>query len=166
MTQRRLVCTAQYGAFLMSILAVTARLVESAKALFPPSERDQAGEAYFELAQDFLRIGKNKLDIRHILALYRTSFSAISVFPHTDLLLTRAHRPCLICRRSHRFCKLVLPTRPAQRRSLICFFTGAVSGFVAEAVGLAFTTGLHRSTREFNMDPVTLQVRSAFPCKT
>jgi hypothetical protein len=37
-------------------------------------------------------------------------------------------------------------------------FTGSVSSFVAEAVGLAFTTGLHRSTKEFNMDPVTLQV--------
>ena len=35
---------------------------------------------------------------------------------------------------------------------------GLVSSFVAEAVGLAFTTGLHRSTKEFNMDPVTLQV--------
>jgi hypothetical protein len=29
---------------------------------------------------------------------------------------------------------------------------------VAEAIGLAFTTGLHRSTKDFNMDPVTLQV--------
>lgn len=55
----------------MSILAVTARLVESAKALLPAGERDQAGETYYELAQDFLRISKNKLDIRHILALYR-----------------------------------------------------------------------------------------------
>lgn len=55
----------------MSILAVTARLVEDAKALVPASERDQAGEKYFELARDFLRISKNKLDIRHILALYR-----------------------------------------------------------------------------------------------
>ena len=70
-TQRRLICTAQYGALLMSILAVTARLVESAKVLLPASERDQAGESYFELAQDLLRVSKNKLDIRHILALYR-----------------------------------------------------------------------------------------------
>lgn len=55
----------------MSILAVTARLVESAKTLLPAAERDQAGENYYEVAQDFLRISKNKLDIRHILALYR-----------------------------------------------------------------------------------------------
>lgn len=55
----------------MSILAVTARLVEGAKVLLPASERDQAGETYFELAQDLLRSSKNKLDIRHILALYR-----------------------------------------------------------------------------------------------
>ncbi|EXJ84012.1 hypothetical protein A1O3_04679 [Capronia epimyces CBS 606.96] len=119
-TQRRLVCTAQYGAFLMSILAVTVRLVESAKALLPASERDQAGEAYFELAQDFLRISKNKLDIRHILALY-----------HLALF--------------------------AEGRT---GSASAVSSFVAEAVGLAFTTGLHRSTKEFNMDPVTLQIRT------
>jgi hypothetical protein len=72
-TKRRLICTAQYGAFLMSILAVTVRLVESAKPLFPPSEREQASESYFEFAQDLLRSSKNKLDIRHILGLYRTS---------------------------------------------------------------------------------------------
>ena len=71
-TKRRLICTAQYGAFLMSILAVTLRLVESAKSLLPVSERDQTSESYFELAQDLLRSSKNKLDIRHILALYRT----------------------------------------------------------------------------------------------
>ena len=55
----------------MSILAVTVRLVDSAKALVSESERLKAGETYFELAQDFLRLSKNKLDIRHILALYR-----------------------------------------------------------------------------------------------
>ncbi|KAI1616434.1 fungal-specific transcription factor domain-containing protein [Exophiala viscosa] len=120
-TQRRLVCTAQYGALLMSILAVTARLVESARALFPTSERDQAGEAYFELAQDFIRISKNKLDIRHILALYHLALFAEG------------------CTASS---------------------ASSVSSFVAEAVGLAFTTGLHRSTKEFNMDPVTLQIRT------
>ncbi|KAK4941607.1 hypothetical protein LTR10_018484 [Elasticomyces elasticus] len=120
-TQRRLVCTAQYGALLMSILAVTARLVESARALLPPSERDKAGEAYFELAQDFIRISKNKLDIRHILALYHLALYAEG-------------------------CTTTSPS--------------SVSSFVAEAVGLAFTTGLHRSTKEFNMDPVTLQIRT------
>lgn len=78
-TQRRLVCTAQYGALLMSILAVTVRLVDSARALLPASERNQAGEAYFELAQDFVRISKNKLDIRHILALYRWSAQSFSI---------------------------------------------------------------------------------------
>lgn len=101
MTQRRLVCTAQYGAFLMSILAVTARLVENAKALFPASEREQAGETYFELAQDFLRISKNRLDIRHILALYRRFGHLISHFDWTDLML----RSCIICRGSHRLCE-------------------------------------------------------------
>lgn len=35
---------------------------------------------------------------------------------------------------------------------------GSVSSFVAEAIGLGFTTGLHRSIRDFKMDPVTLQV--------
>lgn len=55
----------------MGILAVTVRLVESARALLPPSERLQAGEAYFDLANDLLRISTNKLDIRYILALYR-----------------------------------------------------------------------------------------------
>jgi len=69
--QRRLPCTAQYGALLMAILAVTVRLAETAKTLFPPSERHQAGEAYFELSKDLLRTSKNKLDIRYILALYR-----------------------------------------------------------------------------------------------
>jgi len=38
------------------------------------------------------------------------------------------------------------------------WFSGSLSSFIAEAVGLAFTTGLHRSTVEFKMDPVTLQV--------
>ncbi|KIV97515.1 hypothetical protein PV10_01262 [Exophiala mesophila] len=104
----------------MSILAVTVRLVDSARALLPASERDTAGEAYFELAQDFIRISKNKLDIRHILALY-----------HLALF--------------------------AEGRT---GSAGSVSSFVAEAVGLAFTTGLHRSTKEFNMDPVTLQIRT------
>lgn len=51
---------------------MTLRLVESAKSLLPVSERDQTSESYFELAQDLLRSSKNKLDIRHILALYRT----------------------------------------------------------------------------------------------
>jgi hypothetical protein len=70
-TQRRLPCTAQYGALLMSILAVTVRLIEGARALLSTSERGHAGESYFELAQDLIRITSNKLDIRHILALYR-----------------------------------------------------------------------------------------------
>lgn len=71
MTQRRLPCTAQYGALLMSVLAVTIRLVEGVKVLFSPAERDQAGQVYFALAQDLIRRSSNKLDIRHILALYR-----------------------------------------------------------------------------------------------
>ncbi|KAF1814417.1 hypothetical protein P152DRAFT_512783 [Eremomyces bilateralis CBS 781.70] len=119
-TQRRLPCTAQYGALLMSIFAVTARLVEGARALLPASERDQAGERYFELAQDLIRTSRNKLDIRHILALYHLALYAEG------------------CTSS----------------------ASSVSSFVAEAVGLAFTTGLHRSTNEFKMDPVTLQVRT------
>ncbi|OKL61515.1 hypothetical protein UA08_03104 [Talaromyces atroroseus] len=119
-TKRRLICTAQYGAFLMSILAVTVRLVENAKLLLPPSEREQASESYFELAQELLRSSKNKLDIRHILALYH-----LALFSEG-------------------------------RNSS----TGPVSSFVAEAIGLAFTTGLHRSTTDFKMDPVTLQIRT------
>lgn len=63
---------------------MTARLVESAKALLPAAERDQAGETYFELAQDFLKISKNKLDIRHILALYRRFGYLLSRFDLTD----------------------------------------------------------------------------------
>lgn len=62
----------------MSILAVTAHLVESAKALLPSAERDQAGENYYEIAQDLLRICKNKLDIRYILALYRNLSDLLS----------------------------------------------------------------------------------------
>ncbi|EHY58228.1 hypothetical protein ABEF92_006017 [Exophiala dermatitidis] len=119
-TERRLVCTAQYGALLMSILAVTARLVDSARVLLPAEEHDHPGEAYFELAQDFIRISKNKLDIRHILALYHLALFAEG------------------------------STGSAS----------SVSSFVAEAVGLAFSTGLHRSTTEFHMDPVTLQIRT------
>ncbi|QKX55394.1 uncharacterized protein TRUGW13939_02487 [Talaromyces rugulosus] len=119
-TKRRLICTPQYGAFLMSILAVTVRLVENAKFLLPPSERDQASESYFELAQDLLRSSKNNLDIRHILALYHLA------------LFTEGRNNS----------------------------TGPVSTFVAEAIGLAFTTGLHRNTRDFKMDPVTLQIRT------
>ena len=34
---------------------------------------------------------------------------------------------------------------------------GLHASFVAEAIGLAFATGLHRSTDEFEMDPVTAQ---------
>lgn len=104
----------------MSILAVTARLVDSARVLLPAEEHDHPGEAYFELAQDFIRISKNKLDIRHILALYHLALFAEG------------------------------STGSAS----------SVSSFVAEAVGLAFSTGLHRSTTEFHMDPVTLQIRT------
>lgn len=89
-TQRRLPCTAQYGALLMSILAVTVRLVESSKGLFSASERDQAGEKYFELAQDLIRLSKNKLDIRHILALYRMFDYYYSSFNLTDLFVDLA----------------------------------------------------------------------------
>jgi hypothetical protein len=76
----------------MSTLAVTVRLVDSAKLLLPPSEREQASESYFELAQDLLRSSKNKLDIRHILALYRTiihHFHSSCKFTdlHSDLAL-------------------------------------------------------------------------------
>lgn len=77
----------------MSILAVTVRLVESARALLPASERDTAGEAYFELAQDFIRISKNKLDIRHILALYRW-YSRPCRHPY---LTYEDHRSRIVC---------------------------------------------------------------------
>lgn len=116
MTQRRLVCTTQYGALLMSILAVTVRLVESARALLPASEGDQAGEAYFELAQDFIRASKNKLDIRHILALYRWFVQLVSNVTLADW----THRPCVVCRRSHRFCWLV-PALYLQRHATDVF---------------------------------------------
>ncbi|WVF67228.1 hypothetical protein IAT40_001976 [Kwoniella sp. CBS 6097] len=117
-TERRLKCTPQYGAFLMSILAVTARLVEGGRALVPAADR--AGEVYYEFAQDLLRVSKNKLDIRHILALY-----------HLALF--------------------------AEGRSSSA---GIASSFLAEAIGLAFATGLHRGTDDFRMDPVTLQIRT------
>ncbi|KAF4126552.1 Fungal trans [Geosmithia morbida] len=117
--ERRLPCTAQYGAMLMAILAVTVRFVGSARALLPPQETCQAGEAYSELSQNLLRLSKNKLDIRYILALYHLA------------LFSEGH------------------TSP-----------GSASIFVAEAVSLAFATGLHRSTVEFRMDPVTLQIRT------
>ncbi|WVQ94815.1 hypothetical protein IAU59_001898 [Kwoniella sp. CBS 9459] len=117
-TERRLKCTPQYGAFLMSILAVTARLVEGGRALVPAADR--AGESYYEFAQDLLRVSKNKLDIRHILALY-----------HLALF--------------------------AEGRSSSA---GIASSFLAEAIGLAFATGLHRSTDDFRMDPVTVQIRT------
>lgn len=76
----------------MSILAVTVRLVENAKLILPASEHEQASESYFELAQDLLRSSKNKLDIRHILALYRTVIIPTSnrmfiLTRHTDLAL-------------------------------------------------------------------------------
>nr|XP_019047902.1 hypothetical protein I302_04522 [Kwoniella bestiolae CBS 10118]OCF26832.1 hypothetical protein I302_04522 [Kwoniella bestiolae CBS 10118] len=117
-TERRLKCTPQYGAMLMSILAVTARLMEGGRGLVPAADR--AGEAYYEFAQDLLRVSKNKLDIRHILALY-----------HLALF--------------------------AEGRNASA---GIASSFVAEAIGLAFATGLHRSTDDFRMDPVTLQIRT------
>ncbi|WWC73361.1 uncharacterized protein I206_107328 [Kwoniella pini CBS 10737] len=117
-TERRLKCTPQYGAMLMSILAVTARLVEGGRGLVPAAER--AGETYYEFAQDLLRVSKNKLDIRHILALY-----------HLALF--------------------------AEGRNASA---GVASSFVAEAIGLAFATGLHRSTDDFRMDPVTMQIRT------
>ncbi|KAK6904455.1 hypothetical protein I203_105268 [Kwoniella mangroviensis CBS 8507] len=117
-TERRLKCTPQYGAMLMSILAVTARLVEGGRGLVPAADR--AGEAYYEFAQDLLRVSKNKLDIRHILALY-----------HLTLF--------------------------AEGRNAS---TGVASSFVAEAIGLAYATGLHRSTDDFRMDPVTMQIRT------
>ncbi|WVQ64065.1 uncharacterized protein L199_002224 [Kwoniella botswanensis] len=117
-TERRLKCTPQYGAMLMSILAVTARLVEGGRGLVPAADR--AGEAYYEFAQDLLRVSKNKLDIRHILALY-----------HLALF--------------------------AEGRNAS---TGVASSFVAEAIGLAYATGLHRSTDDFRMDPVTMQIRT------
>ncbi|OCF34177.1 hypothetical protein I316_04127 [Kwoniella heveanensis BCC8398] len=117
-TERRLKCTPQYGALLMSILAVTAKLVEGGRALV--SAADRAGEAYYEFAQDLLRVSKNKLDVRHILALY-----------HLALF--------------------------AEGRSSSA---GIASSFLAEAIGLAFATGLHRSTDDFRMDPVTLQIRT------
>ncbi|OCF54409.1 hypothetical protein L486_07957 [Kwoniella mangroviensis CBS 10435] len=106
------------GAMLMSILAVTARLVEGGRGLVPAADR--AGEAYYEFAQDLLRVSKNKLDIRHILALY-----------HLTLF--------------------------AEGRNAS---TGVASSFVAEAIGLAYATGLHRSTDDFRMDPVTMQIRT------
>lgn len=62
---------AQYGALLMSILAVTVRLVGNTRTLFPLSDHLQAGETYFQLSKRLLQISTNKLDIRYILALYR-----------------------------------------------------------------------------------------------
>ncbi|ODN83758.1 hypothetical protein L202_01849 [Cryptococcus amylolentus CBS 6039] len=117
-TQRRLRCTPQYGALLMSILAVTARLVESARPFL--HEKDRQGELFYEVAQDLLKISTNKLDIRHILALYH--------------LATFAE-----CKKSS---------------------AGEASSFVSEAIGLGFTTGLHRNASEFQMDPVTSQIRT------
>lgn len=52
----------------MSILAVTARVVESARALF--EDVDSVGDSYYDFARDLLHVAKNKLDIRYILALY------------------------------------------------------------------------------------------------
>ncbi|WRT68787.1 uncharacterized protein IL334_005767 [Kwoniella shivajii] len=117
-SERRLKCTPQYGAMLMSILAVTARLVEGGRSLVPVADR--TGESYYEFAQDLLRVSQNKLDIRHILGLY-----------HLALF--------------------------AEGRNTS---TGIASSFVAEAIGLAFATGLHRSTDTFRMDPVTMQIRT------
>ncbi|WVQ72168.1 hypothetical protein IAR50_001713 [Cryptococcus sp. DSM 104548] len=117
-TQRRLRCTPQYGALLMSILAVTTRLVESARPFV--QEKDKQGELFYEFAQDLLKVSTNKLDIRHILALYH--------------LATFAE-----CKKSS---------------------AGEASSFVSEAIGLGFTTGLHRNASEFQMDPVTSQVRT------
>ncbi|KAF7561742.1 hypothetical protein G7046_g2399 [Stylonectria norvegica] len=154
-THRRLSCTAQYGALLMGVLAVTVRLVESARALLPPSERHQAGEAYFELAQDFLRASKNKLDIRYILALYRWF---AQLLPHLILGLTgRADLALFAEGRSDSAGQFPLEISQSGDNNLVL---GSVSSFIAEAVGLAFTTGLHRSTVEFKMDPVTLQIRT------
>lgn len=79
--QRRLKCTPQYGALLMSMLAVTARLVAPARANLSPSQRHSAGDDYFAFAQDLLRISQNKLDIRHILALYRQSARTLLMVP-------------------------------------------------------------------------------------
>ncbi|KAL1404830.1 hypothetical protein Q8F55_008440 [Vanrija albida] len=75
-TRRRLLCTPQYGAFLMSILAATARLVPAAKDLLPAEERGDPGRQYYEFALYLMRISGSKLDIRYILALYRRELSA------------------------------------------------------------------------------------------
>ncbi|WWC64303.1 uncharacterized protein I303_106913 [Kwoniella dejecticola CBS 10117] len=117
-TERRLKCTPQYGAMLMSILAVTAKLVDGGRGIVPAA--DKAGETYYEFAQDLLRVSMNKLDIRHILALYHLALFA-----------------------------------EGRNGS-----SGIASSFVAEAIGLAFATGLHRSTDDFRMDPVTMQIRT------
>jgi|SRR5688572_8778719 hypothetical protein len=82
---------------LMSILAVTVRLIESATALLPASQRHQAGETYFKLAQRFLRISTNNLDIRYILALYRK----LSHFSYASQKLMQDDRSRIVCRGSH-----------------------------------------------------------------
>lgn len=82
----------------MSILAVTVRLVESAKPLLPPSEREQVSESYSELAQDLLRSSKNKLDIRHILALYRT---IIHHFHSSRTVIDATRRSFVVLRRPY-----------------------------------------------------------------
>nr|ODN92863.1 hypothetical protein L204_05032 [Cryptococcus depauperatus CBS 7855] len=116
-TDRQLRCTPQYAALLMSILAMTASLVEGARLKVP--EGAKFGETYYEFAKDLLRVSTNKLDIRHILALYH-----LAVY--------------------------------AEGKGS----AGEVSGFVSEALGLGITTGLHRNTAEFLMDPVTAQIRT------
>ncbi|KAM0755493.1 hypothetical protein T439DRAFT_4590 [Meredithblackwellia eburnea MCA 4105] len=119
-TDRRLVCTPQYGALLMSILSVTVRLLDEAKSLFDPSEAQDIAVGYYEFARDLLRITQNKLDIRYLLTLYHLAVFAEGRNP-----------------------------------------TGAVhSGFLGEAISLGFSTGLHRSMDEWNVDPVTREVRA------
>ena len=75
MTERRLPCTAQYGAMLLSILAYTCRVVDGAQSLINGQVGIAGGVGLYELALDLLRRSKNRLDIRHVLALYRESTS-------------------------------------------------------------------------------------------
>lgn len=85
---------------IMAILAATVRFVEPARNLLPPDQRQHAGELYSELSLNFLRVSKNKLDIRYILGVYRTS--TVPLHPCLALRLTRLDRPCLVLRGPHR----------------------------------------------------------------
>ncbi|KAL7422060.1 hypothetical protein Q5752_003835 [Cryptotrichosporon argae] len=90
-TERRLRCTPQYGAFLMSLLACTVRLASPARALLPPSALGPAVGAWRALAFDLLRLSTNKLDVRHILALYHLALLSEGEAASADVVAGGAH---------------------------------------------------------------------------